>query len=68
MNFTEDRMIMATCSKDARLIFPAVSSFGLSPFISRKDATAKLWTMDDYECIKESALLQCNQIEAPLPG
>ncbi|CAE7035228.1 ALA3 [Symbiodinium natans] len=32
MNFTEDRMIMATCSKDA---------------------TAKLWTMDDYECIKE---------------
>ena len=32
MNFSEDRMLMATCSKDGY---------------------AKLWTMDDYECIKE---------------
>jgi len=31
MNFSEDRMLMVTCSKDM---------------------TAKLWAMDDYECVK----------------
>jgi len=31
LNFTDDRMLMITCSKDA---------------------TAKLWAMDEYECVK----------------
>eukprot|EP00435_Cladocopium_sp_Y103_P042653 s786_g11.t2 len=46
MNFTEDRMMMATCSKEG-----SECNWHTSCFC--QDGTAKLWTMDDYECMKE---------------
>ena len=107
MNFTEDRMLMATCCK-AGMNLQHASSIILHPLHGnwlsknidplacavvlcvnqidgwwylwkdpkrndrkafpqmfgpipswRQDGTAKLWTMDDYDCIKESQTCKC---------